>query len=177
MSFERNKAVWFGEAHLNLIIYLSQTWRERPRRLRDNTTLLELRIRDARPNDAFCNIITELQKHPKLQILAIAHSGGLEPPIVEALAELLKHNTTLTELNLEVNGILDIKPLAEALKVPRGSLRKLNLRSNQLQQKDGQALLNALRVDETLQRCSVARNAISIKTIQRIRGYTSGDRP
>ena len=154
-----------------------ESHRDLCRALKDNTTLLELRIRDAQLNDTFCNIITELQKHPKLQILAITHSRGLEPPIMEALAELLTHNATLTELDLEANEISDIKPLAEALKRPKGSLRKLNLRSNQLQQKDGQALLNALRVNETLQRCSVVGNAISIKTIQRIRGYCSGNQP
>jgi Ran GTPase-activating protein (RanGAP) involved in mRNA processing and transport len=154
-----------------------ESHRDLCRVLKDNTTLLELRIRDAQLNDTFCNVITELQKHPKLQILAITHSQGLEPPIIEALAELLTHNRTLTELDLEANGISDIKRLAEALKRPKGSLRKLNLRSNQLQQKDGQALLNALRVNETLQRCSVVGNAISIKTIQRIRGYCSGNQP
>ncbi|CAF1063913.1 unnamed protein product, partial [Didymodactylos carnosus] len=80
----------------------------------------------------------------------------------EALAEVLKVNSTLTKLNLYSNQITDRggKALAEALKV-NSTLTQLYLGFNQISDRGGEALAEALKVNNTLTQLDLERNQIS----------------
>ena len=81
---------------------------------------------------------------------------------IKALAEVLKTNTTLTELDLERNNIgsKEVFVLAEALKINK-TLVKLNLSQNNISNAGAKALAEALKINRTLINLNLEANKIS----------------
>ena len=81
---------------------------------------------------------------------------------IKALAEVLKTNTTLTELDLRRNfiGNEEAIVLAEALKINK-TLVKLNLSENNIGNEGAKALAEALKTNRTLINLNLETNRIS----------------
>ena len=78
-----------------------------------------------------------------------------------ALAEVIKHNSTITQLNLFRNrlGFRDGTTLAEAIK-RNSTITQLNLSRNKLGFGDGTALAEAIKHNSTITQLDLSRNAL-----------------
>ena len=87
---------------------------------------------------------------------------------VIALAELLKSNTTITDLNLNENNLKDVgaKAIAEALKV-NTTLKVLDLSLNYIGDEGAQALAEAIDANSTLEQLSISGNDIKDADLRR----------
>ena len=123
--------------------------------------------------NSFNTIILGLKINIPLKILnipeLILYHMQLTDTQIKALAEALKINTTLRELNLSKNFISDEggKALAEALKI-NTTLTKLNLSKNSIGNQGASAIAEALKTNTTLTTLDFSWNYIDIKGAKKL---------
>lgn len=112
----------------------------------------------------------ESDKEPKgnktLKILNIGRNTGIGNIECRKIADLLEHNNTLTELNIEECDIIGegILPLAKALKVHE-SLLSLNLKGNKIGYINNNSLAVAIRESKKLISVNVNDCGINVTTV------------
>lgn len=86
--------------------------------------------------------------------------NNLGPASAESLATGFKTNTSMTELNLSYNALIDVTSLAAALETNR-NLKDLNLSWNKLCPASADSLAASLKTNTTLTKLDLSGNNLS----------------
>ena len=140
--------------------------------LEGNTSVTELLMSRNKMNHSALPLMETLKSNASVTVLKLK-SNDLRGQAIRALAEMLKHNTSIVEIDLTCNPVkADAKMIAEALGENR-TLRTLRLDNCGIEDDGAMALLEALEAHPSILDFSAYNNCCVDKDLRkRMRGFS-----
>jgi len=118
--------------------------------------------------NSFYMIEDSLKMNTNLKVLGLDGNDMVGPYCDTAVANVLKNNSTLTEISLTNNKMENCIGIANALADNNTTLERLFLSYNHLNASSGMAIANALRKNKTLKILTLVNNPIGIDSCMNI---------
>jgi len=146
--------------------------------LKDNTSVTELKLgRNLsywnEQGDRFGLALAPILARSKVITKVDLHNDDLHEKAICAIAEALKYNKSITELNLQDNfARKNAKDIADMLKV-NTTLTSLNMNVNQMQDEEAKYLLEALKESKSIKHFTAFNNGALSKDVRKeLRGFS-----
>mmetsp|Transcript_4524 Transcript_4524/g.11995 ORF Transcript_4524/g.11995 Transcript_4524/m.11995 type:complete len:247 (+) Transcript_4524:69-809(+) len=146
--------------------------------LKDNTVVTELKLarnisHHTEQGDRFPLALAPILAKSKTITKVDLHQSDMHEKCICALAEALKYNSSVTELNLEDNFVRqNAAELGEMLKVNK-TLTSLNCNVNQIQDEAARALLEGLKVSNVKHFTAYNNGIVDRNLRKEFRGFSS----